>query len=104
MPPFHRRSVELYLLTTYAQLKHKLGRRPHEETGVGAFVAPYNAQIEQKEEEEVADGFSGAVFDADVETLTRPIWEKVKTRVSPLEWRLQAPLIASINALKRQKN
>jgi quinolinate synthase len=52
----------------------------------------------------VADGFSGAVFDADVETLTRPIWEKVKTRVSPLEWRLQAPLIASINALKRQKN
>ena len=52
----------------------------------------------------MADGFSGPVFDADVETPTRPIWEKVKTRVTPLEWRLQAPLIAAINALKRQKN
>ncbi|HKT53161.1 MAG TPA: quinolinate synthase NadA [Caulobacteraceae bacterium] len=52
----------------------------------------------------MADGFSTQVFDEGVETLTRPIWEKVKTRVTPLEWRLQAPLIAAINALKREKN
>ena len=71
---------------------------------MGAFTAPHNAQFEQKEEGEVADGFSTLAFDGDVETLTRPIWEKVKARVTPLEWRLQAPLIAAINALKREKN
>jgi quinolinate synthase len=52
----------------------------------------------------VADGFSSLAFDAGVEAETQPVWEKVKTRVTPLEWRLQAPLIAAINALKREKN
>src|SRR5471032_1699620 len=50
-----------------------------------------------------ADGFQFA-FTPDVEAVTAPIWERVKSRVTPLEWRLQAPLIAAINALKLQKN
>ena len=33
---------------------------------------------------------------------TAHVWDKVKGRVTPLEWRLQAPLIAEINRLKRQ--
>ncbi|MDE2486783.1 MAG: quinolinate synthase NadA [Alphaproteobacteria bacterium] len=39
-----------------------------------------------------------------METAVRPIWEKVKRRVTPLEWRTHAPLIAAINALKAEKN
>src|SRR4029077_14990023 len=31
-------------------------------------------------------------------------WEKVKTKVTPLEWRAHAPLISAINALKREKS
>ena len=50
------------------------------------------------------DGFEPLAFTADVEAATSPIWEKVKTRITPLEWRLHAPLIAAINALKREKN
>jgi len=52
----------------------------------------------------MADGFSPQDFTPQVEAATRLIWDKVKTRVTPLEWRLQAPLIASINALKKEKN
>jgi quinolinate synthase len=43
-------------------------------------------------------------FTPAVELATAPIWEKVKTRVTPIEWRLHAPLIAAINALKAEKN
>ena len=50
-----------------------------------------------------ADGFQFA-FTPQVEAATQPTWEKVKRHVTPLEWRLQAPLIASINALKKEKN
>ncbi len=39
-----------------------------------------------------------------VEAATAPIWAKLKSRVTPLEWRLHAPLIAEINRLKREKN
>ena len=39
-----------------------------------------------------------------VEAATAPIWAKLKRRVTPLEWRLHAPLIAEINRLKREKN
>jgi quinolinate synthase len=39
-----------------------------------------------------------------VEVATGPIWEKLRSRVTPLEWRLRAPLVAAINALKREKN
>jgi quinolinate synthase len=51
----------------------------------------------------VADGFQFA-FTPDVERATQPVWEKVKTHITPMEWRLQAPLIAEINRLKREKN
>jgi quinolinate synthase len=52
----------------------------------------------------MADGFAPLDFTANVEAATQPIWEKVKSRVTPLEWRVQAPLIAAINDLKRRKN
>jgi quinolinate synthase len=51
----------------------------------------------------MADGFQFA-FTPDVERATRPVWDKVKTHITPMEWRLQAPLIAEINRLKREKN
>jgi quinolinate synthase len=51
----------------------------------------------------VADGFQFA-FTPDVERATQPVWDKVKTHITPMEWRLQAPLIAEINRLKREKN
>jgi len=50
-----------------------------------------------------ADGFQFA-FTPAVEAATAPAWEKVKRHVTPMEWRLQAPLIAEINRLKREKN
>src|SRR4030095_9990784 len=50
-----------------------------------------------------ADGFQFA-FTPDVEKATAPAWEKVKRHVTPIEWRLQAPLIAEINRLKKAKN
>jgi quinolinate synthase len=49
------------------------------------------------------DGFADFAFTPAVEAETRPLWDKIKTRVTPLEWRLQAPLIAAINELKRAK-
>jgi len=52
----------------------------------------------------MADGSSPLAFTADVQAATQPIWERVKSRVTPLEWRVNAPLIAAINDLKRQKN
>src|SRR5205814_8403523 len=39
-----------------------------------------------------------------VDRATQPAWERVKSHVTPLEWRLHAPLIAEINRLKREKN
>ena len=52
----------------------------------------------------MADGTQPLAFTAQVEAETAPLWEKVKRRVTPLEWRLHAPLIAEINHLKREKN
>jgi quinolinate synthase len=43
-------------------------------------------------------------FTPEVEALTAPLWAKVKARVTPIEWRAHAPLIAEINRLKREKN
>ncbi|MBP2160908.1 MULTISPECIES: quinolinate synthase NadA [Asticcacaulis] len=43
-------------------------------------------------------------FTPQVELETAPIWEKLKSKVSPLEWQLQAPLIAEINRLKKEMN
>ncbi|PZQ64673.1 MAG: quinolinate synthase [Phenylobacterium zucineum] len=50
-----------------------------------------------------ADGFQFA-FTPEIEAQTAPMWEKVKRHVTPMEWRLQAPLIAEINRLKREKD
>jgi len=50
-----------------------------------------------------ADGFQFP-FTPEVEAATAPAWEKVKRHVTPLEWRLNAPLIAQINRLKREKD
>ncbi len=52
----------------------------------------------------MADGSLPLKFTEEVQAATGPIWEKVRARVTPLEWRLQAPLIAAINELKREKN
>src|ERR1700761_4592200 len=54
--------------------------------------------------EQMADGFAALDFTPGAEIETRPIWDKVSEHVTPLEWRLQAPLIAEINRLKREKN
>ena len=43
-------------------------------------------------------------FTPAIEAELAPVWAKVKSRVTPLEWRLHAPLIAEINRLKRAKN
>ena len=51
----------------------------------------------------MAVGSAALEFTPDVEALTAPVWEKVRTRVTPIEWRLHAPLIAEINRLKREK-
>src|SRR5579871_5869262 len=52
----------------------------------------------------MADGSLGLDFTPEIERATAPVWEKVKARVTPIEWRLHAPLIAEINRLKREKN
>ena len=51
-----------------------------------------------------ADGFAPLAFTPQVEAETQALWERVKKHVTPMEWRLQAPLIAEINRLKREKN
>src|ERR1700759_811800 len=43
-------------------------------------------------------------FTPAVEAQTANIWERVKSRVTPIEWRVQAPLIAEINRLKAERN
>ena len=52
----------------------------------------------------MADGFTPLAFTPEVEATTAALWEKVRAHVTPMEWRLQAPLIAEINRLKREKN
>jgi quinolinate synthase len=50
----------------------------------------------------MADG--SFAFTPAVEDETAELWRKVESRITPLEWRLHAPLIAEINRLKREKN
>src|SRR5579871_6863291 len=84
----------------------------------GVSFGQGNAQSEHKEGRQMADGttapklapgeasplaFTTPEFTPEVDAATAPIWEKVKSRVTPIEWRLQAPLIAEINRLKREK-
>jgi quinolinate synthase len=54
-------------------------------------------------EGKMADGFQFD-FTPEVEAQTLPAWQKVKGHVTPIEWRLHAPLIAEINRLKREKD
>ena len=49
----------------------------------------------------MADGAFGIIPELDAETSA--VWAKVKDHVTPLEWALQAPLIAEINRLKRER-
>jgi len=43
-------------------------------------------------------------FTLEVEASTHATWDKVKSHITPMEWRIQAPLIHAINRLKREKN
>src|ERR1700735_1448000 len=52
----------------------------------------------------MADGTGILDFTPQIEAATAPLWEKVKRRVTPIEWRAYAPLIAEINRLKREKD
>jgi quinolinate synthase len=52
----------------------------------------------------MADGSMALDFTPEVEAATAPLWQKVKSRVTPIEWRVHAPLIAEINRLKKQKS
>jgi quinolinate synthase len=52
----------------------------------------------------MADGSLMLEFTPEVEAATAPLWEKVRTRVTPIEWRVHAPIIAEINRLKREKH
>jgi quinolinate synthase len=52
----------------------------------------------------VADGSTPLAFTPSVQAATSPLWEKIRGHVTPLEWRLQAPLIDEINRLKRDRN
>src|ERR1700758_1476106 len=52
----------------------------------------------------MADGTGALDFTPEIEAATAPLWEKVKTRVTPIEGRAHAPLIAAINQLKREKH
>jgi quinolinate synthase len=52
----------------------------------------------------MADGFAPAfAFTPAVEAETAPVWTKLKDKVTPIEWRFHAPLIAEINRLKRER-
>jgi quinolinate synthase len=52
----------------------------------------------------MADGSTALTFTPSVQAATSPLWEKIRHHVTPLEWRLQAPLIDEINRLKRDRN
>jgi len=52
----------------------------------------------------MADGTTHLAFTPQVEATTAALWEKVRGHVTPMEWRVQAPLIAEINRLKAEKN
>jgi len=49
----------------------------------------------------MADG--ARVLTPEIDRDTSPIWDKVKDKVTPLEWRTYAPLIAEINRLKVER-
>jgi quinolinate synthase len=52
----------------------------------------------------MADTLAPLPFNAEVDAETAGIYARLKDKVSPIEWQLQAPLIAAINRLKRDMN
>ncbi len=52
----------------------------------------------------MADTAQILAFTPEVDAETSTIYARLKDKVSPLEWQLQAPLIAAINRLKKQMN
>ena len=50
------------------------------------------------------DAASSLAYNAAVEAETAGVYAKVSEHVPPLEWRIQAPLIAQINRLKAERN
>ncbi|HEY2177005.1 MAG TPA: quinolinate synthase NadA [Caulobacteraceae bacterium] len=52
----------------------------------------------------MADGSTPLSFTPAVQKATGTLWEKIRGQVTPIEWRLQAPLIDEINRLKKAKN
>jgi quinolinate synthase len=48
-------------------------------------------------------GRAPLAFTAEIQAETLPLWDRLKSRVTPLEWRNHAPLISRINALKRER-
>jgi quinolinate synthase len=44
------------------------------------------------------------VYSPEVERLTRPIFERIRHVVPEVEWAVHAPLVAAINAVKRERN
>ncbi|MGZ3298896.1 MAG: quinolinate synthase NadA [Asticcacaulis sp.] len=52
----------------------------------------------------MADTLEPFAFTPAVERETAAIRDRLKDKVSPIEWQLQAPLIAAINRLKREMN
>ena len=51
----------------------------------------------------MADGNVFA-FTPEIERQTAAAWAKVKDKVTPIEWRFHAPLIAEINRLKHERD
>ena len=53
----------------------------------------------------MADGYLALnAFTPEIEAETSAVWARVREKVTPIEWRFHAPLIAAINRLKREKD
>ena len=90
-------------LVSYAQFQHNPDVGGLEK--VPAFFEALEMLTLSITEDQMADGFAAPLeFTAEIEAETAPVWDKVKHHVTPLEWRTQAPLIAKINRIKREKN
>ena len=51
----------------------------------------------------MADGSAALTFTPEVEALTAPLWEKVRTRVTPIEWRLHVVGSGPLEAKARRR-
>lgn len=96
-----RRQGSISVPAAYALFEHIRGASPHARRRT--FLGQRNAHFEHKEDA-MADGFAPLAFTPEVEAETQALWERVKKHVTPMEWRIQAPLISEINRIKRAKN